>query len=281
MSTATAQRPTQALTAIQQTYEIREQMLAKRESIFAAAASHIKPERFIELVARSCIATPKLLECSRVSLFTSAAEAARIGLELGGVLGQAYLVPYGGEATLVLGYKGYKELAYRSDRIAVINGDVVRPGDSFEWMKGTEQYIKHKPCDEANSQWTHAYAFAKTTHGEPIVEVMSLKQIERHRDKFAKGHNRSDSAWKTNLEAMSIKTCLRRLAKFLPLSPEIQQLVEREEYIDHGVALGAPRLLSGEAPPTDEVEQLKSELDGKEPETSSPADWNDMPELPF
>lgn len=255
-----------------QVSDLRAELLANRETIFAAAASHIKPERFLELVARNCIATPKLLQCSRVSLFQSAAEAARIGLELGGVLGQAYLVPYAGEATLVLGYKGYKELAYRSDRVAVIDGSVVRPGDFFEWMKGTSQFIKHKPSDEAQSAWTHAYAFAKTTHGEPICEVMSLAQVERHRDKHAKGWNRADSAWKTNPEAMGIKTCLRRVAKFLPLSPEIQQLVEREEYIDHNVALNAPSLLSGEAPPTDDLDDLKGELakDGDDENSGEP-----------
>ena len=250
----------QALAVVARTNALRESLTKKRDTIFAAAASHIKPERFIELVARACIHDPKLLDCHPITLFESAAEAARIGLEIGGVMGQAYLVPYKGEATLVLGYKGYKELAYRSDKVSVIDAGTVRPGDQFEWMRGTEQYIKHRPTDEAIADWTHCWAFAKTIHGEPIVAVMSKAQIEAHRNKFAKGWNRAGSAWMTNPEAMGRKTCLHIVSRLLPLSPEFQQLVERSEYVEHGAPLNAGFLPSGTESPSDDVDELKGEL---------------------
>lgn len=226
-----------AIVVAQRANDLRRQLTERRNAIFSAAASHIDPDRFIECVARSCIATPQLLDCNVATLFTSAAEAARLGLELGGVLGQAYLVPYSGEAQLVLGYKGYKELAYRSDKVSVIDAGTVHKGDEFRWSRGTNQFIDHIPSDDATDEWIRCWAFAKTIHGEPIVSSMSKSQIEAHRNRFSKGWNRKGSAWLSNPEAMGRKTCLHNVSRLLPLSPEYQQLVERSEYIDNDAPL--------------------------------------------
>jgi recombination protein RecT len=245
----------------QRANDLRRQLQSKerRDAIFSAAASHINPDRFIECIARSCLATPSLFDCNPASLFISAAEAARLGLELGGVLGQAYLVPYSGEAQLVLGYKGYKELAYRSDKVSVINAGTVYEGDEFEWCRGTEEFIRHKPTDLPSTKWTHCWAFAKTIHGEPIISVMSKAQIEAHRNRFAKGWNRPGSAWLSNPESMGQKTQLHRVSRLLPLSPEIQQLVERSEYIDND----APLLGNGSAVSKVAHSDINDQLDGK------------------
>ena len=250
-----------AMVVAQRANQLRAKLLERKDAIFSAAASHINPERFVELVARSCIATPQLLDCNMATLFTSAAEAARLGLELGGVLGQAYLVPYSGEAQLVLGYKGYKELAYRSDKVSVINAGTVYKGDEFEWCRGTEEFIRHKPQDAASTDWTHCWAFAKTIHGEPIISVKSRAQIEAHKERFAKGWNRKGSAWLSNPEAMGRKTCLHEVSRLLPLSPEFQQLVERSEYIDHDASLAVASAPQSRVAMSD----INDQLDGKKP----------------
>lgn len=250
-----------AMIVAQRANELRAKLTERKDAIFSAAASHIKPERFTELVVRSCIANPALLDCNMVTLFTSAAEAARLGLELGGVLGQAYLVPYSGEAQLVLGYKGYKELAYRSDKVSIINAGTVYAGDEFEWCRGTSEFIRHKPKDGATDDWTHCWAFAKTIHGEPIISVKDKAKIEAHRNRFSKGWNRKGSAWLSNPEAMGRKTCLHEISRLLPLSPEFQQLVERSEYIDHD----APLSVASEAPSKVGLSEINDQLDGKSP----------------
>lgn len=234
---------------------VRDTLEQRAENIFAAAASHVSQQRMIEMAARCCIQNPKLLECRPVSIVSAVAEAASLGLELGGVLGHAYMVPYKGVATLVPGYLGLKELAYRSDRIAVIDADVVRPGDFFEYQKGTEQFLRHRPGDEVDGNWTHVYAIAKLAHGEWKVDVMSFKQVEHHKQKYARGYDRNDSAWRTAPEAMAKKTVLRRLYKLLPLSAEVQHLVQRDEYVEHGVG-DAASLQSGDTLPTDDLDAL-------------------------
>lgn len=245
---------------------VREELEKRAETIFAAKASHIQQQRMIEMAARCCIQNDDLLACRPASIISAVAEAASLGLELGGVLGQAYLIPYKGVATLVPGYLGLKELAYRSDRIAVIDADVVRPDDYFEWQKGTEQFLHHKPADTTSGEWTHAYAVAKTTYGEWKVDVMSFAQIELHKQKYSRGYDRRDSAWKTAPEAMAKKTVLRRLYKLLPLSAEVQNLIQRDEYVEMGVG-DAAGLQSGDTLPPDDLDAL---ADGSDPDDGYP-----------
>lgn len=232
----------------QQLTKLRTELEEKRETIFAAAAAHIRPERFNELVARACIKNPDLLSCARSSLFLSAAQAASLGLEIDGVLGHAYLIPFKGQATLVPGYLGLKELAYRSGLISSIETGRVHVDDEFEWERGTQQFLKHRPSDSAASgSATHVYAIVRTvTHGT-IFDVMSWAQVEAHRNKFSKGWQRKDSAWQTSPVAMAEKTVLRKVLKLCPLSAELQRLMQEEEHAEviEGFQNGE------EAPPTD------------------------------
>lgn len=253
-----------------QVADLRTELEAKKENIFAAAAQHIRPERFIEQVARACIRNTQLLECTRPSLFMAAAQAASLGLEIDGVLGHAYLVPFKNhgtlEAVLVPGYLGLKELAYRSGMIASIEMSAVYPDDEFEFEKGTKQFLRHKPSDSsAHSAVKHVYAIVHTTTGGTIFEVMSWAQIEKHRDKFAKGINRADSSWKTNPTAMGLKTVLRKALKLAPLNAELQRLMQHEEYAEQ------PLFQSGTEAPVEDLDAAAELLSGP---TSDPYSGN-------
>jgi recombination protein RecT len=232
---------------------LRTELEAKKDNIFSAAAVHIRPERFIEQVARACIKNTQLLECTRASLFMSAAQAASLGLEIDGVLGHAYLVPFRNkgtlEAVLVPGYLGLKELAYRSGMISSLEYAAVYPDDEFDYEKGTSPWLKHKPSDSAaNGSATHVYAIIKTTTGGVIFEVMSWAQVEKHRNKFAKGIDRRDSPWNTNPLAMALKTVLRKALKLAPLNPELQRLMQHEELAEQ------PSFPSGTEAPVEDLD---------------------------
>ena len=104
---------------------------------------HLPVERLIRTIVVSAQRLPKLLECDRQSLFNAAMSAACLGLEVDGVTGQAYLIPFKGRAQLVVGYKGYNTLAARSG--ITITGAVVREGDEFVYQLGSAAYVRHKP----------------------------------------------------------------------------------------------------------------------------------------
>src|SRR5688572_14632799 len=254
-----------------QVESLRAELEQRKDNVFAAAATHVRPERLIEQVARACIRNPQLLECTRASLFMSAAQAATLGLELDGVLGHAYLVPFRNkgtlEAVLVPGYLGLKELAYRSGLIASIEYGAVHPDDEFDFEKGTAPWLKHKPSDSAaNGAVTHVYAIVKTTTGGTLFEVMSWAQVERHRDKFAKGATRPNSPWKTNAVSMALKTVLPKALKLSPLSPELQRMMQQEEYAKQ------PPFASGMEAPVEDLDAAAALLDAPKPNGRRPSD---------
>lgn len=207
------------------------------EQIFEALPRHVTPDRMIRTCLSSLRVNPKLLECTQASLFAAITEAATLGLETDGVLGHAYLVPYGNEVQLLPGYKGLIDLCRRSGNISTIYAHVVRPKDFFDYELGLHLKLVHKPSREPHDgKFTHTYAVCHLRDGGEQFEVMTFQEIEDHKKRYAKGWNRSDSPWNTNPESMHKKTVLRRLVKMLPVSAEVQRLVARDEVIEAEVS---------------------------------------------
>jgi recombination protein RecT len=69
------------------------------------------------------------------------------------------------------------------------------------------------------------------------VVVLNREQAEYIRDHDAKGSRRADSPWQTHFEDMWIKSCVRRLRKWVPTSADIRDLLERAERVDSAPAL--------------------------------------------
>ena len=144
-------------------------------------------------------------------------------------MGHSYLIPYGKECTLVVGYQGYIDLAYRSGVVSSIHANVVREGDEFEWGEGSEPFIRHKPIaipqayQQAQQTYlsgrdtTHAYAIARLVGGGHVQVVMLKAEIDAIRSRSRAAH---DGPWVTDPVAMQKKTAIRQLRKFLPMSPQ-------------------------------------------------------------
>lgn len=201
------------------------------------------PEQFVRVLMTTCQRSPKLLECTRESIVMAAFESAALGLPLDGVLGHAYLVPFnnrrkvGGqwssvlEAQMMIGYRGYCELAYRSGKIARISASVVYERDHFDYSDGTTPFLTHQvPMTGDRGEKIGAYAVAHTNIAgtPPLFRVLRRDEIEQRRAK-SKTAGRDDSPWKTDEDAMWRKTAIRALAPFLPQSPEMQRAASAEE----------------------------------------------------
>jgi len=265
--------------------KVRSILEEKREKIFAAAAAHIRPERFMEQVARACINNPDLTgdDVDWVTLIVAASEAAALGLEIDGVLGHAHLVPFknnkrGGirEIVLVPGYLGLKELAYRSGMISSIEAAAVYKDDEFDYELGTDKFIKHKPSDSPYGGIpTHVYCIVKTTTHGTVLCVMSWAQFEWHRDKYAKGWRRSDSAYQTNPVAMALKTCVRKALKLCPLSPELQRIMQNEEYAEQPLFPSGTEASVEDLDAAQELENASVLLENEHPSGPTPEELAD------
>lgn len=211
------------------TFERQLQPLAPRFADVLPA--NVKPDRLIRTVVLSVERLPALLDCDRQSLFNAAMSAAVLGLEVDGVTGQAYLIPFKGRAQLVVGYKGYNTIAARSG--ITITGAVVREGDQFEYELGSNAFVRHVPTLNNKGRIIAAWATA-TSHGRPpVVSVMGIDDLLAVKDK-SPGARRNDSPWNDpaiGFPAMCEKTVKRRLARSLPLNM-MQTAARMDEAVD-------------------------------------------------
>lgn len=211
-----------------------EQQLAPLAPRFEAALAGMMPvDRLIRTVMVSVERLPALLNCDRQSVFMAAMSAACLGLEVDGVTGQAFLIPFKNRAQLVIGYKGFNTLAARSG--ITITGAVVREGDAFEYEKGSGAFVRHRPLLENSEGRRIIAAWACASHAErpPVIEVLGIDELMAVKGR-SPGAKRQDSPWndpKIGFPAMCEKTAKRRLARSLPMSI-IQQAARMDEAAD-------------------------------------------------
>lgn len=190
--------------------------------------SYLDPHRMQRLAVSVFRKNPALARCKPASFVSAIMECGQLGLEPG-LLNEASLVPYGDECTLVTGYKGLMKCAMRSGEINSIRVEEVKEADTFEEVLGSDPKLVHIPGKGKRGEVTHYYAIARMKMGDPIWRVMTREDIEEHRDQYAKGLNRKDSAWNTNFDAMAKKTVIRQLCKYLPASVELTNYFEQEK----------------------------------------------------
>lgn len=224
----------------QQHFNLRKALEAPsmQAQLAAALPRAISAERLVRLVLTEVRKNEKLLECSYRSLLGATMEAAQLGLDIG-TRGHSWMIPYGKEATLVIGYRGMIDLAYRSERVRSVAAHVVYDGDTFTFRFGTSPEIDHVPvaaCDRENDgKPTHAYAVIETTYGGTLMDVMPIEDIERIRER---SRSKSKGPWVTDYDEMCKKTVLRRLFKLAPCSTELQRAVTLDDQAEVGISQG-------------------------------------------
>jgi phage RecT family recombinase len=196
----------------------------------------ISRERMLGFALTACTRQPDLLKCTPVSILQSLQESVRVGLDPSGTLGQAYLIPYGKKATLIIGYQGFIQLIYRSGVVKKIYAEAVFEGEHFEVFGGTEQRIIHNIDIDGDrndeKKLRGCYAVAVLMTGETLYVWMNKKQLDviRNRSQSSKS---SSSPWHTDPIEMYKKTPIRRIRKYLPMDSKQQELVMAAEVIDN------------------------------------------------
>lgn len=223
-------------------------LLKAQPTIAEVLPRHMSAERVVRMAIFACNQTPGLLTCSTNLLLAEVIRGAALGLDVGGVSGAAYIVPYKEKGVakpkLVVGYKGYVELALRTGTVSLVRSRLVYEGDHFDYDYGINERLEHKPGPQSGDGWdkvTHAYAFVKFKDGTTTFEVLTRTQIEKRRGQAAAQGDRSP--WNTHPEAMARKTAIRALAPALPQSAEIAAALELENRDELGHATGHSELL--------------------------------------
>lgn len=236
-----------------------------------ALPRHLTADRMVRLALTAYQRTPELWDCDLRSIVSSVFAASQLGLELDGVLGHAYLVPYKNrkagrkECQLIVGYKGYYALARRSGEVARFAPHIVYDGEDFDYQLGSSARLVHRPKLKGRGEPVAVYAEIALKDGSYDFEVFGWEEVLLWQARFArKGRdNQPYGPWVDHLPAMAEKTAVRRLAKRVPVSVEFQRAAALDELAEEQLPqnLLAPPGLEGSR--ADEVlDALTREPDG-------------------
>jgi recombination protein RecT len=216
---------------------------AFKNTLQTVLPKHLTPERVVKMALVAASRQPRLWECTKESILQSIMKSAELGLDCSGTLGRAYLVPYYNnkigayEAQFIPGYQGLIELARRSGSIARIESRVVYENDRFEVEYGLDQKLSHTPSMNGDRGLMKCvYAVAELTDGSRQIEIMTMDEVEGIR---LRSKAKDSGPWKTDYAEMARKTVIRRIAKYLPLSTEMEKAFEADDqlFADRSAAL--------------------------------------------
>lgn len=199
--------------------------LVRMESEFKAALPpQIPVDKFIRTTLTAVQMNPALLNGDRKTLLGSCMKAAQDGLLCDGR--EAALVMYGQNVQYLPMVGGILKKIRNSGELASISAQVVYDRDQFEYELGDNERIVHKPyLGGDRGKLIAVYAIAKTKDDAIYREVMSVADVEKVRNS-SKAKN--SGPWTQWYDEMARKTVIRRIAKRLPSSADLDQVLAND-----------------------------------------------------
>lgn len=216
---------------------------AKQSAIQQVIPKHISAERLFSVAMVAVNKTPALLECYIPSVVSAVHQCVSLGFEPNNALGQAYLVPFYNtkekrkDAQVIIGYKGLAALMRRSGDITFFDGQVVYDCDNFDFEYGSNEKLIHKPTlsRPSDAKIIGAYSTARFKGSDNInFRVVGMTYLEEVKEGVRKKNFGKSPVWDQHPEPMMIKTAMRSHAKYLPLSIEMNAVLELDNQAHNG-----------------------------------------------
>lgn len=168
-----------------------------------------------------------LQECEPKLVILQAMKAAILKLPINKSLGFAWIVAYKGVPSFQIGYKGLIQLALRTGQYRFINAAPVYEGEFKTANKLTGEFDL---TGTAKSETIVGYfAYIELLNGFSKTLYMSKERVTVHAAKYSKSYSYQGSPWKTEFDAMAIKTVLRNLlTHYGYLSVEMANAIETD-----------------------------------------------------
>jgi recombination protein RecT len=224
-------------------------IMSRRDNLAAVLPKTLTPERLCKIALAAASRNPTLLQATPESFYVALHSCAQLGLEPNTPLGAAYLIPFRNnkagtmEVQFIPGYRGLIDLARRSGQIQNIYAYAVREGDEFSYALGLRPDIVHVPKGAPDANLTHVYAVAKLKDGGEQFVVMTRAEVDLIR---GRSRSKDNGPWVTDYEAMALKTAIRRLVKYLPMSIELAAAIEHDDAVETGTANLVVDAITGE-----------------------------------
>ena len=217
---------------------------SQKDQISNLLPKHVSVDRLTRIALAAISRNPKLLKCTTASLLSSMMDAAKLGLEASGPLGEGYLIPYFNgktqtyEAQFQPGYRGLVTLARRAGVLKEIDARVIHKYDSFSIEYGVHKNLEHKPEILGNpGEPVAVYVVFQLEGGGVQFDVMRMDEVNAIR---ARSKSKDDGPWVTDFEEMAKKTVIKRGLKLVPMSIELAEAIEADNRVEFDLDIPAP-----------------------------------------
>lgn len=189
-----------------------------------------------------------LQACEPYTIMFAAMKATALNMPLDNSLGFAYVIPYKDNkrkvtlAQFQIGYKGYKQLALRTNQFAVIpNATDVREGELVSRSRLTGECVFRfiDNDEERNKLPIIGYcSYFRLLNGASSTYYMTKDEMENHAKRYSQSYRSSNeyvrkmSPWTQDFNSMALKTVLKlNLSKNAPLSIEILDAINADQAV--------------------------------------------------
>lgn len=212
---------------------------SQRDQVAAQLPKGVDVDRFIRTAMTVVSMNPELLTCTAPSLMGSIMLAAKDGLLPDGK--EAVIQVYNcniakkncpamweKQAQYMPMVRGVINIMYRTGEVAMVDGVAVRAKDVFEYERGDQPRIVHKPymgIDDAGPV-VAAYCIIKLKNGEVKREVMNARDIAAVR---SMSKSKNGPGWNNWEDQFAIKAVIKRATKQLPTdSEDLSRVIEHD-----------------------------------------------------
>lgn len=210
--------------------------------------------RFLRSALFAMQNVPGLAGCTTASLALALVQAATLRLEVGTVLGEAWILPYGAgddddeprsasfrvkRAQLQVGYVGWQTLVRRAG-VQDVQTHLVYADEEFEMLLGSTPAVRHKRALGTRDGvpvlggYTIAWmpnSSVPTSFWMPYDEILKRRNASKSYQGATK-RGTLNSPWLAYPETMERKTVFKGAAKWLPASEEIGAAFEIDNRAD-------------------------------------------------
>lgn len=218
--------------------QFKKQVTTNVAEFEAALPKHIPVERFTRILTTAVLKNEDLLVADRRTLLTSAMLAAQDGLLPDGRDGA--LVIYNTKIKVDGRDKWIKSVQWmpmvagllkkmrNSGELASVVAKIVYAGDKFRcWIDDTGEHIEYEAGDDQDRNIVRCvFAMARLKDGTNCIEVLMPSDIEKIRNV---SRAKDSGPWVMWWDQMAIKSAIRRLAKRVPMSTDLDDLIRRDD----------------------------------------------------
>ena len=261
-------------------------------------------ERYTAAIMSAVATNPQLQNCEAKTILSGSLLAESLNLAHSPQLGQYYLVPFkvkakNGipehfDATFILGYKGYLQLAIRSGNYKKINVMGIKEGELVSYNPFDEDIVLNPIQDVDEREKTPTigyYAMFEYVNGFKKVIYWSKAQMLAHADRYSPAFNKASyekllngeipdrdlwkysSFWYKDFDGMAKKTMLRQLiSKWGVMSTDMVQALDT----DNSVIKIDKGNFTADIPESENLfdDNADAPEDNTEPETNDPEEVN-------